>query len=387
MTLDQKAQKNLDTSIWVHALQKRIFLPFIALYFTKQGGASVGQLSLAAAVAVAVNLLLQIPTGYFADKHGSAASIKLGTLLVFLGVSSYAISPSIPSMYIGFILEYSGYSFISGAKQSMTHDSLRVLGRVSEFKSFTTGVVRKSLLSNAIFLSFAGVLWSINNRLPFIAGAVLALIMFYKSLGMQNVGHTNTGHQSINKALRVFNKKVFIVILLISLINGSISGLANISWLGIGDVGTPVIIIPWVVAISSLIGFFSINLVERVQRYSTVRFAVIDTIISSLCNAVIITRIWPIVFIVMVINLIWFRYRNTYYHSHLFDGYSGEYKSTLISGLSLLTGINTIWIGIAAGILVEKSSVVYGNFVSGLAVLIILPFIILAMRKPALDHD
>lgn len=49
---------------------KRVFLPLIAVYLTTIGHVTLAQLGIIASITAVVSLVVEVPTGYFADKVG-----------------------------------------------------------------------------------------------------------------------------------------------------------------------------------------------------------------------------------------------------------------------------------------------------------------------------
>ena len=67
------ANRNIKLYIFVRIFAKRVFLPLSAIYFMDQVGFTIQDIGLLAAFYCFIQLLVEVPTGYFADRvdrHG-----------------------------------------------------------------------------------------------------------------------------------------------------------------------------------------------------------------------------------------------------------------------------------------------------------------------------
>ncbi len=79
-------------------------------------------------------LLLEIPSGYFADKFGRKISIILGPIFIFLGFLFYGFWWTFWQFAFINILLWIGTSFISGADSALLYDTLIELKREKEYQ-------------------------------------------------------------------------------------------------------------------------------------------------------------------------------------------------------------------------------------------------------------
>ena len=74
-------------------LQKRAFLPVIGIFLVSIAKLSLIDISTIASITALVRIVLEVPTGYFADRFGRKYSTVIGSFLVSFSPLAYVISP------------------------------------------------------------------------------------------------------------------------------------------------------------------------------------------------------------------------------------------------------------------------------------------------------
>lgn len=110
-----------------------IILPIFVLFY-QENGLNMGQVGFLAAAAAITGLILEIPTGVFADIYGRRNSIVIGILLVVLGFIVRAASTTFLHFALALAVLMIGKSFISGADDALLYDSLKDMGQVQRYK-------------------------------------------------------------------------------------------------------------------------------------------------------------------------------------------------------------------------------------------------------------
>ena len=80
-TYEQQLEKNIGKYSWFKIFTKRVYLPLIAIQLVNVGKVTVEEIALIAAITSVVTVLLQLPTGYIADKLGNKFAIMLGAVI------------------------------------------------------------------------------------------------------------------------------------------------------------------------------------------------------------------------------------------------------------------------------------------------------------------
>lgn len=117
-------------------------------------------------------VLLEVPSGYFADVAGRKTSIVLGALLSTLGFVLYSMSYGFyPLLLAEFVLGI-GYTFISGADSALAYDSFAAEGNEKEYLRYESHGNGFMGISEATASFIGGFLAIVSLRTPLIAQAI-----------------------------------------------------------------------------------------------------------------------------------------------------------------------------------------------------------------------
>lgn len=100
------------------------FTGAIWILYLQHRGFSLTQIGLAEAAFHLAPVLLEIPSGSFADLVGRRWSLAIGSLLIALSTALMFVATSLPLMMLALFLNGASYSFRSGADQAFLYDSL-----------------------------------------------------------------------------------------------------------------------------------------------------------------------------------------------------------------------------------------------------------------------
>ncbi|MCK5044120.1 MFS transporter [Candidatus Parcubacteria bacterium] len=172
-------QKKLESNIWKFYIFQILsnlffFLPILVLFY-QDNGLSMTEIMLLQATYAAFIVLLEIPTGYFADIFGRKKSLVYSGFFLFFGVLSYCVGSSFYHFLIADILWALGVSLISGSDSAFVYDTLKELKRENSYKKIWGHSVFLLLISVAFASVVGGLIGAINFRwaflgmLPFLA--------------------------------------------------------------------------------------------------------------------------------------------------------------------------------------------------------------------------
>jgi MFS family permease len=130
-------EAQFTSAIWILYLQSR--------------GFSLTQIGLAEAAFHLAPILLEIPSGSFADLVGRRWSLAIGALLIAISSALMFVAGSLPLMMLALFLNGASYSFRSGADQAFLYDSL------GEQQGNYAGIFGKLL--GASYVIGAGTVW------------------------------------------------------------------------------------------------------------------------------------------------------------------------------------------------------------------------------------
>ncbi len=152
-------KKNLENNIKnitiVVTLRNFILFTAVIIPFFQSLGLNFFQIMLVETAFAITVLIMEVPSGYLADKFGRKKIIIAGTFFSFVGMLNYSFATTFELFIISEILIGLGCSFISGADSALLYDSLIELKKEDEYKKIegrrealrTTSIGLAALLS------------------------------------------------------------------------------------------------------------------------------------------------------------------------------------------------------------------------------------------------
>lgn len=122
-------RKNAVKFAWYKVLTKRVYLPVIAIYLVDVAHVSLAEIALIAAITGGVQLALQLPGGYVADKFGNEKALKTSTWFITASPLLYVLLPNFWGGLFGSLLFFGGWAFQQGAGEAFMHDTMDALGQ------------------------------------------------------------------------------------------------------------------------------------------------------------------------------------------------------------------------------------------------------------------
>ncbi|HIA92126.1 TPA: MFS transporter [Candidatus Saccharibacteria bacterium] len=180
--LEQKMKRNLKLLYILRAIRSfGVFAPVIVLFFQENGLSQTEVFALQSIFAAAI-VLLEVPSGYFADVFGRRISVVLGGLFTALGFGGYALASGFAQFLPMEILIGIGLSFLSGADQALARDSLIALSRESYYRKFESRAHELSSWSSALAALTGGFIALISLQSVIVAQAIVTALLVPFSL-------------------------------------------------------------------------------------------------------------------------------------------------------------------------------------------------------------
>lgn len=153
-----------------------VFAPVIVLFYQENGLSQTEVFALQSIFALAV-LLLEVPSGYFADVFGRRLSVILGGVLAAIGFGGYSFAMSFPVFVLFEVVLGLGLSFLSGADQALARDSLIALGKEHEHRRFEAKSHEYGSWASALAAIAGGLIALISLRSTIIAQAIIEALL------------------------------------------------------------------------------------------------------------------------------------------------------------------------------------------------------------------
>ena len=210
-----------------------LIMPIIALFYLDNGLDTLAVMQLQAIYSIAI-VVLEIPSGYFADMWGRKTTLIIGAILGFLGFVIYSFSYGFWGFLFAEITLGIGQSFISGSDSALLYDSLKEMKREDQYVKFEGRVLSLGNFAETIAAFTGGALAEISLRTPFIAQTAIAFIAIPAAITLVEPERIKTSKKnaiknvlSILKLSLITNKD-----LRINILYSGIIGSATLSWLG-----------------------------------------------------------------------------------------------------------------------------------------------------------
>jgi len=202
-----------------------ILMPVIVVFFM-ENGLSLQQIFVLKAINSVSIILLEIPTGYFADVWGRKNTLIFGGILGFLGFLAYALAFNFLGFIIAEICLGIGVSFISGSDSALLYDTLKDHNKENEFVKYDGRMVSVGNFAEAIGGILGGFLASISIKLPVIIQVVVAFIAIPAAITLKETENRknlkNIGFQQIWQIVKasLFQNKILRNYILLSSVLG-----------------------------------------------------------------------------------------------------------------------------------------------------------------------
>ena len=372
----QIADRNIKLYVFIRIFAKRVFLPLSAIFFIENAGFTIRDVGLLAAFYSFTQLLVEIPTGYFADKVGRVASIRMGAISCAIATMLYIIFTNKFGIFVGAMFEAIGYSFLGGAGEALIHDSLVAKKQTHDYTRIMSKTMSISLVANAILVSLVPMTYYFDPRYPFMIGTLAYLSLLFVTFFMQDLPRTiSTAKFVIPQFKQIVGKRY---ILMFGLTFGIISGLygSGIDTFNVAlkQFGIRPDLLGWIFGISSVVGAAIGPLIKYLSRIKLSYYLMIDVLVLALTYISAFTRSPYIVGFFMMLSISFFRYRKIIYQNYLLTIYPSNYKATLVSTMNNLEQLNSVWLPIFITYLATRTSLSLGLGITGLLTLLIFPF-------------
>lgn len=145
----------------------------IIFRLAETNGASQSQWLVIQIVFNLMMLLVDLPSGYFADRVSRKFALLIGGLFLVTGAALYGLSVGFTSMIIAEVMLAIGYAFCSGADHTLIYESMLELGESENYEKLVPKLASLEIVSMSAFALIGGTLGIWNLRLPFLLEALV----------------------------------------------------------------------------------------------------------------------------------------------------------------------------------------------------------------------
>jgi len=139
------------------------------------------QIAFYAALALIVEVIMQLPTGAFADMYGRKLSLALGNLFMAIPMFLIALFPQPEIMWIFSILWGLGIAFCMGTNKPIVYETLEREGKIDMYPKILSNSAIAFQISAAISITLGGYFYQISPQLPYYVSGAASLIGLFTS--------------------------------------------------------------------------------------------------------------------------------------------------------------------------------------------------------------
>lgn len=171
-----RLRRNAVLSCISHAFLMALFpIATLSLFLTHDLGLTLADVFVLQAVFGFVIAVLEVPSGYLADRVGYRITMLLGAVLGALGWLAYYFTEGFASAFVAETMLAVGVSLISGTDSAMLYESLRGIGRQDEFGTWFSRMRASGSAAEGSAALLGAWLYAQGARLPFAVQAAVWL--------------------------------------------------------------------------------------------------------------------------------------------------------------------------------------------------------------------
>jgi len=182
-------QQKLKSNIWKFYLFQAFsalafFVPVIVLFW-QENGLNLTQIMILQSLFSLTVVLLEVPSGYFADVFGRKESLIFASSFLTIGIFTYSLGYNFYQFLIAEILWAFGVSFVSGTDSAFIYDTLKDLKQEKLYKKIMGNAVFCYLIATSIASVIGGFIGKINFRWTFYAMLPFRILLIPLSISLK----------------------------------------------------------------------------------------------------------------------------------------------------------------------------------------------------------
>ena len=393
-----KLEGNIIKYNYYKIFTKRVYLPLVVIFLIEQGGVTLEQIALIGSITAVAQFLMEIPSGYIADRFGHKNSLAFGAFVSAISVLPYLFFTNFWGGLVANVGFFVGMAFASGTLQAFMHETLLALGRDSEYSEIMGKGQSFGLFGNIILISLIPLTYTIHPKLPFFLGFICLLISFLIILSFQSpparvavaeVGYKRGVGEKIKHLMAtvpVF--RLFLVFLLFAVVSSSFDFAAMYREVVFQNAGIPAQFFGFLLAFGSLLAAIVGWYIHHLKKLKPTTFYLFDaTYLVGACLLVGSTHNPILLVLAFALFPAYDRTRNIIFEAQVFEEFPYSHnKATLISVMNFMTLVCSVWTPMLLGIMATRVGLPAGYWYFGLAIAGILAPILIIHRLVARHH-
>lgn len=134
------------------------------------------QIAFFASLALIIEVLMQMPTGAFADLYGRKTSLALGNLFMALPMFLIAAVPRLEIMWLYAFMWGLGCAFCMGTSKPILYDTLKKYKKENLYSKIISKSALAFQISAAVSIASGGYLYQLSPSLPYYISGITSMI-------------------------------------------------------------------------------------------------------------------------------------------------------------------------------------------------------------------
>lgn len=170
MTADKQKLKSNINKFYLYKIFSGMFFSVpIMVLFWQNNGLSLTQVMLLQSIFAILTVILEIPSGYFADIYGRKTTLIIAGFMGLAAMTAYSQGHNFTHFLIAEIFFALHVSFISGTASAFIFDTLQNLGEEKQYKKIWGNALFYGLLALAFSNTLGGFIAKLDLRYTFYA--------------------------------------------------------------------------------------------------------------------------------------------------------------------------------------------------------------------------
>ncbi|MCM1266867.1 MAG: MFS transporter [Bacteroidales bacterium] len=162
-------------------------------------GYSLSEIGLAETVFHITSILLEIPSGVFADLFGRKKMLLVSSILRMAGNVVMIFSCNLPMVCTALAFYAASYNFASSADEALAYDSLKLAGRESDYEKYASNQMILYRLCSGISTLCAGFALFIGHRAAYGTDVVMCVLQILIVLSLYEARVSNRSGDGFDK--------------------------------------------------------------------------------------------------------------------------------------------------------------------------------------------
>lgn len=183
-TLEQKIESNIWKIRLFQIIRNLAFFTPVAVLFWQENGLSLTEVMILQSIFSVMLVLLEIPSGYFADVFGRKPSLVIASFAYIVAVINYSLGHGFATFLVAELFWAMACAFVSGSDSALIYDSLQNIKQEKKYKKIWGDILFYSFTSVAIGGILGGWIGSINLRWTWYAMIPLYTLLIPTTLSL-----------------------------------------------------------------------------------------------------------------------------------------------------------------------------------------------------------